>query len=67
MCRVALDRAIALAGHLGAEDRVHSWAAARGEIRAAIAECGWNERAGAWSKTYRRNQTGHQSRIRGQP
>jgi GH15 family glucan-1,4-alpha-glucosidase len=41
MCWVALDRAIALAGQLGAEDRVHGWAAARGELRAAIAERGW--------------------------
>jgi alpha,alpha-trehalase len=48
MCWVALDRAIALAGQLGAEDRVDGWAAARGEIRAAILERGWNERAGAF-------------------
>ena len=34
MCWVAVDRAIALAGHLGAEDRVADWEAARDEIRA---------------------------------
>ena len=36
MCWVALDRAIALAPQLGAQDRVRGWAAARDEIRAAI-------------------------------
>ena len=36
MCWVALDRAIALAGRLGAEDRVDDWKTARDEIRAAI-------------------------------
>jgi alpha,alpha-trehalase len=52
MCWVALDRAIALAGHLGAEDRVDGWAAARGEIRAAILERGWNERADAFTQAF---------------
>ena len=52
MCWVALDRAIALAGHLGAEDRVADWAAARDQIRAAIAERGWNERAGAFTQAF---------------
>jgi alpha,alpha-trehalase len=49
---VALDRAIALADHLGAEDRVTDWAAARDEIRAAILERGWNERAGAFTQVF---------------
>jgi GH15 family glucan-1,4-alpha-glucosidase len=52
MCWVALDRAIALAGHLGATDRVDGWATARGEIRAAILERGWNERAGAFTQAF---------------
>jgi alpha,alpha-trehalase len=52
MCWVALDRAIALAGQLGAEDRVDGWAGVRGEIRAAIAERGWNERAGAFTQAF---------------
>jgi GH15 family glucan-1,4-alpha-glucosidase len=52
MCWVALDRAIALAASLGAEDRVADWSAARDEIRAAIAEHGWNERAGAFTQAF---------------
>jgi alpha,alpha-trehalase len=52
MCWVALDRAIALAGQLGAEDRVDGWAAARDDIRAAIAERGWSERAGAFTQAF---------------
>jgi GH15 family glucan-1,4-alpha-glucosidase len=52
MCWVALDRAIALAGHLGAEDRVSDWATTRDEIRAAILERGWNERAGAFTQAF---------------
>jgi GH15 family glucan-1,4-alpha-glucosidase len=50
MCWVALDRAIALADHLDASDRVTDWAAARDEIRVAILERGWNERAGAFTQ-----------------
>ncbi len=52
MCWVALDQAMALAPHLGAEDRVTDWAAARDEIRAAILERGWNERAGAFTQAF---------------
>jgi alpha,alpha-trehalase len=52
MCWVALDRAIALAGHLGAEDRVIDWAAARDEIRCTILARGWNERAGAFTQAF---------------
>jgi alpha,alpha-trehalase len=52
MCWVALDQAIALARHLGAEDRVTDWAAARDEIRAAILERGWNEQAGAFTQAF---------------
>ena len=52
MCWVAVDRAIALAPHLGAEDRVSDWAAARDEIRAAILERGWNEQAGAFTQAF---------------
>jgi GH15 family glucan-1,4-alpha-glucosidase len=54
MCWVAVDRAIALARHLGADDRVSDWAAARDEIRAAILEQGWNERAGAFTQAFGR-------------
>src|SRR5580700_2246249 len=52
MCWAALDRAIALADHLDAQDRVADWAAARDEIRAAILERGWNERAGAFTQAF---------------
>jgi GH15 family glucan-1,4-alpha-glucosidase len=52
MCWVAMDRAIALASHLGAEDRVADWQAARAEIRAAILTRGWNERAGAFTQAF---------------
>jgi GH15 family glucan-1,4-alpha-glucosidase len=52
MCWVALDRAIALARLLGAEDRVTGWAAARDEIRVAILERGWSEKAGAFTQAF---------------
>jgi GH15 family glucan-1,4-alpha-glucosidase len=52
MCWVALDRAIALAGHLGAGERVRDWATTRDEIRTAILEQGWNERAGAFTQAF---------------
>jgi len=52
MCWVALDRAIALAPQLGAEARVTGWTSTRDEIRAAILEQGWNERAGAFTQAF---------------
>ncbi len=52
MCWVAVDRAIALASHLGAEDRVADWETARAEIRAAILARGWDERAGAFTQAF---------------
>jgi GH15 family glucan-1,4-alpha-glucosidase len=52
MCWCALDRAIALASHLGAGDRVPGWAATRDEIKAAILERGWNEQAGAFTQAF---------------
>src|SRR5215469_1817057 len=48
MCWVALDRAIALAPQLRAEE----WAAARDEIRAAILEHGWSDAAGAYTQAF---------------
>ncbi|MGH3190764.1 MAG: glycoside hydrolase family 15 protein [Streptosporangiaceae bacterium] len=51
-CWVALDRAIALAPQLGAEDRTREWAATRDKIRAAILERGWNEQAGAFTQAF---------------
>jgi alpha,alpha-trehalase len=52
MCWVAVDRAIALAGHLGAEDRVADWETARAEIRAAILARGWDDRVGAFTQAF---------------
>jgi GH15 family glucan-1,4-alpha-glucosidase len=51
MCWVAVDRAIALAGQLEAEDRVADWGTARDEIRTAILTRGWSEQAGAFKAT----------------
>jgi GH15 family glucan-1,4-alpha-glucosidase len=52
MCWVAVDCAIGLAGHLGAEARVADWETARDEIRAAILTRGWNEPAGAFTQAF---------------
>jgi GH15 family glucan-1,4-alpha-glucosidase len=52
MCWVALDRAIALADLIGAQDRVPDWAAVREEIRAAILERGWNDRVGSFTQSF---------------
>jgi alpha,alpha-trehalase len=52
MCWVALDRAIALAPVLKAEDRVERWSFVREEIRAAILELGWSETAGAFTRSF---------------
>jgi alpha,alpha-trehalase len=52
MCWVALDRAIALAEPLEAKDRVEGWTARREEIRRAILERGWSDRAGAFTQVF---------------
>src|ERR1700745_3490469 len=52
MCWAALERAIDIAPQLGAQHRVEEWAAAREEIRAAILEQGWNEKAGAFTQAF---------------
>ena len=52
MCWAALDRAIALAPHLGGQHKVKAWMAARDEIRAAIEEHGWSEKAGAFTQAF---------------
>ena len=49
---MALDRAVALAPQLGAEDRTGKWAATRDRIHAAILERGWNEQAGAFTQAF---------------
>jgi GH15 family glucan-1,4-alpha-glucosidase len=52
MCWVALDRAIALAGMLGAHDRVPAWRQVKDQIRAAVLQAGWSERAGAFAQYF---------------
>jgi len=52
MCWVALDRAVALAGRLGAEDRVEQWTATRDEIADAVLTKGWNESVGAFTQAF---------------
>jgi GH15 family glucan-1,4-alpha-glucosidase len=53
MCWVALDRAIDLGGPLGAgAERMRRWLDGREEIRRAILEQGWSERAGAFTQTF---------------
>src|SRR4051794_35027918 len=53
MCWVALDRAVKLAPALGAHGaKADVWAAERDEIRAAILERGWSERAGAYAQSF---------------
>ena len=52
MCWVALDRAIALAGKLGAQDKVEGWQRTRDDIHAAVLQHGWSERAGAFTQYF---------------
>jgi GH15 family glucan-1,4-alpha-glucosidase len=50
MCWVALDRAIELAGLLGAEARVGEWSRQRDEIRDTVLRDGWNADVGAFTQ-----------------
>jgi GH15 family glucan-1,4-alpha-glucosidase len=52
MCWVALDRAITLAGRLGAQDRVADWTNAREEVRDAVLTQGWSDAAGAFTQSF---------------
>ena len=53
MCWVALDRAVELAGSIGADgDRLSRWQEGRDQIRAAILKQGWSEKAGAFTQTF---------------
>jgi alpha,alpha-trehalase len=52
MCWVALDRAIAIAGQLDAEDRVEVWCTIRDEIAEAVLTQGWSEEAGAFTQYF---------------
>jgi len=52
MCWVALDRAVKLAGVIGADGaQVARWQDGREEIRRAILDQGWSERAAAFTQT----------------
>ncbi len=50
MCWVALDRAIALAPVLDAQDRVPAWESARDEIFRTVVEDGWSDDAKAFTQ-----------------
>jgi GH15 family glucan-1,4-alpha-glucosidase len=52
MCWAALNCAIDIAPQLNAAHRAGEWAAARDEIRAAILEQGWSEKAGAFTQAF---------------
>jgi GH15 family glucan-1,4-alpha-glucosidase len=56
MCWVALDRAIRIADRIGATDRVDGWTRTREEIRQAILERGWSDRAGAFAQSFGSDQ-----------
>jgi GH15 family glucan-1,4-alpha-glucosidase len=52
MCWAALDCAISLADRLNAAERVAAWSGTRDEIRQAILERGWSERACAFTQSF---------------
>src|SRR5689334_7624309 len=52
MCWAALDAAVALAGQLHASSKVEEWTLACAQIRQAIVERGWSERAGAFAQAF---------------
>ncbi|WP_055490764.1 glycoside hydrolase family 15 protein [Streptomyces sp. TP-A0356] len=52
MCWVALDRAIAMASALGADERVPRWRHERDRIRQAVEQRGWNPRLGAFTQAF---------------
>jgi GH15 family glucan-1,4-alpha-glucosidase len=56
MCWVALDRAIDLAPRLGDHANSQAWQAAREEIREAILNQGWSEKAGAYAGAFGSDQ-----------
>src|SRR5437588_2103325 len=52
MCWVALDCAIDLADILHAHDRIDEWAVTREQIRDAILQRGWSEKAAAFTQSF---------------
>jgi len=52
MCWVALDRALQLAPRLGGYAHAQQWRTARADVREAILERGWSEKAGAYTGAF---------------
>ncbi len=52
MCWVALDRAVSLADHLDASDRVEAWKQTQDQIREAILTRGWSDQANAFTQSF---------------
>jgi len=52
MCWVALDRALQLAPRLGAYGHAQQWRTAREDVRQAILERGWSEKARAYTGAF---------------
>jgi alpha,alpha-trehalase len=52
MCWVALDRAIALADRLDAQDRVDGWKRAQDEIHDTVLREGWSDTAQAFTQSF---------------
>ena len=52
MCWVALDRAVALAELLGPAAAPQRWAQARDDIRAAVLDRAWSDKAGAYAGAF---------------
>ncbi len=52
MCWLALDRAVALADHLDASNRVEDWKLTQAKIREAILTRGWSDRAKSFTQSF---------------
>ncbi len=52
MCWVALDRAVTLAGHLDAHERVDTWKQTQAQIREAILTRGWSDSAQSFTQSF---------------
>jgi GH15 family glucan-1,4-alpha-glucosidase len=52
MCWVALDRAMALAGRLGASEHLEVWTRGRDQVREAILTQGWSDRVNAFTQAF---------------
>ncbi|MBW8060231.1 MAG: glycoside hydrolase family 15 protein [Solirubrobacterales bacterium] len=52
LCWAALDRAVRLAPHLGAEAKPEQWAAERDRIHATILDRGWSEKRQAYAQAF---------------